>query len=180
MNVRVPLLALTSYAVVACGYDAPEVTRPCQASSRAAEIHIWRDSVSLYPRSASEDLLPDALWQGIERTMSRSDIEALLGSNLRSRHRDWSEFETPLGRLRWALDREYSGDIEATIKRVYLYPSHLMLSDVLSADVMECLRESQARPKYVVVMRSIGNGQLATLEVDGPAIRRVTWDQARD
>ena len=181
MKVQVPLLAFfISLSVVACGSDAPEIVRPCQTSSRAKEVHIWRDSISLFPRSEAEELLPKALWQGIERTMSRNEIETLLAPHLRLHHRDWSEFETPLGRLRWVLHREYSGAGEASIERIHLYPTRLTLREVLGADVMECLERSNARSKYVVVMRSSGNGQLATLEVDGAVIHAVTWDQASD
>lgn len=174
------LFALVAPVLVACGYDSPTIIRTCSRNSEVREIHIWRDSASLYPRSPGEELLAPTVWQGIERTMSRSEVEAVLAPHLRSRKADWSEFDTPLGRLRWSLDREFSGGIEAKIQRVYLYPARLSLKDVLGAGALTCLKEAGGRPRYVVVKRSDRKGQLATLEVDGLAIKQVIWRQRSD
>ena len=165
--------------MLGCGYDTPMTVGSCPSASEAGEIHVWRDRVVLYPRHPTRDLLPSNLWHGIERKMSRREVEALLASDLRSRQPYWSEFETPLGRLRWSLDREFSGGDEAKIPRIYLYPRRLTLNDVLSAAVVDCLRKAAPKPNYVVVMRGKGKGQLATLVVDGLVIKRIIWQQLR-
>lgn len=183
MRGKIASLLLAAFLVLplllGCGQDTPTVVSACPSGSLASEVEVWRDRAILVPRNSSRELLSSFLWQGIEPAMSRADVEALLASNLRSRETSWSEFETPLGRLRWSLDREFSGGDEAKIPRVYLYPRELSLNDVLSAPVVDCLRKATPRPKYVVVMRSNGKGQLATLVMDGPIIKRVIWRQLR-
>ena len=162
-----------------CGADTPTIVTACPASSEAIEIDTWRDRAILIPRTSSRELIASSLWQGIEPTMSRSEIETLLATYLRSRQPYWSEFETPLGRLRWSLDREASGGDVAEIPRIYLDPKNLSLKDVLSADVVECLQRASPRAKELVVRRSSGEGQLATIVVDGLTVKQVIWRQAK-
>lgn len=174
------LLAVVAVSMlVGCDYSTPMVVGSCPSGGEAGEIHVWRNRAVLYPRHPANDLLSSNLWQGIERTMSRRAVEALLASHLRVRELYWSEFETPLGRLRWSLDREFSGGDEAKIPRIYLYPRKLSLNDVLGADAVNCLRKAAPKAKYVVIMRSKGKGQLATLVVEGLTIKRVIWEQTR-
>jgi hypothetical protein len=182
MSAKYALSLLASLAMVtllSCGYDTPLTVGSCPPESEVGEVQVWRDRAILYPRHPASDLLPMTLWQGIDRTMSRSEVEALLASYLRSRQPYWSEFETPLGRLQWRLDREVSGGDEAKIPRIYLYPSELSLDDVLSAASADCLWKATSKPKDVMFMRSKGKGQLATVVVEGHTIKQIIWRQSR-
>lgn len=165
--------------ILGCGHDTPTAVTLCPPGSEAREIEVWRDRAILLPRTSSKELLSPALWHGISRTMTRTEVESLLAAHLRSRTTYWSDFETPLGRLRWSLDREFSGGIEARIPRVYLFPSRLSLKDVLAADVLSCLRMAAPNARYVIVMRST-DSRLATVVVDGQMIERVIWRQASE
>jgi hypothetical protein len=162
-----------------CGADTPTIVTACPASSEATEIDTWRDRAILIPRTSLGQLISSDLWQGIEPTMSRSEIETLLATYLRSRQSYWSEFETPLGRLRWSLDREASGGDVVQIPRIYLDPQNLSLKDVFSADVLECLQRAAPRAKEFVVRRSSGRSQPTTLVVDGLRVQQVIWRQTK-
>ncbi len=183
MRLRVTSVFLASVVAAAllpgCRDDTPSIVRACLADSEAKAVEAWRDRAILMPRTSSKDLVSSALWQGIKPTMSRSEIESLLVSHLRSRQPYWSEFETPLGRLRWSLDREASGGDVVQIPRIYLYPKNLSLKEVFSAEVVECLRRAAPEAKYVVVRRSSGRSQPTTLVVDGFRIQQVIWRQTK-
>jgi hypothetical protein len=150
----------------------------CPPDSKTGEFHVWYDSVIIYPRTSSGELLPATLWQGIESNMSRNEIESLLAANLRTRQTYWSDFTTPLGRLRWSLDREFSGGDEAQIPRIYLYPEKLSLEEILDPGSVACLRKAAPKSKSVVVMRGKGQGQLATIVVNGLSIKQIIRAQA--
>lgn len=174
-----PLLhiVVTMHLVISCGPDTPTVISSCP-NGESKQVEVWRDRAVLVPRTSTE-LLPASLWQGISPMMSRTQVEALLATHLQSRQPYWSEFATPLGKLRWSLDREASGGDEVQIPRVYLYPKQLSLKDILDPGTLECLRKAAPKAKYLIVRRGDGQGQLATLEVAGLIIRTVIWEQTR-
>lgn len=173
------LTALSTTPLLYCGRDTPTASTSCLSETGAIEIEVWRDSAVLVPRSPAQELLSPTLWQGIKHTMSRGEVEAVLAQHLRSRKTYGSEFNTPLGKLQWSLDREASGGDEVRIPRIYLYPRKLTLNETLNEDVVMCLRKDAPNAKYVIVMSGAKGRQLATIVVDGLAIKRVVWQQTR-
>jgi hypothetical protein len=182
MRVKIASTLLSAFIALSlllgCEQDTPTLFTSCPTGSEAREVEVWQDQAVLVPRNPSKELLSSALWQGITPTMSRAEVEAIMAAYLRSRESYWSEFATPLGRLRWSLDREVSGGDEAKIPRIYLYPRKLVLADVLATDVVQCLQVAAPKVRYVIVMSS-ADSQRATLVVEGLTIKRVIWQQAR-
>lgn len=172
-------LVIVLFGVLGCGPDEPVVHGACPPGSEADEFNVWFDNVSIYPRSSAKELIDSAFWQGVDHTMSRREVETVLAPYLRARQLNSSEFETPLGRVRWSLDHEVSGGDEARIPRIYLYPRKLFLGDVLAAEVVDCLRKAAPKAKYVVVMGGQDRDQRATIVVEGLTIKKVVWQQTR-
>jgi hypothetical protein len=141
-------------------------------------LEAWRDRITLFPRNSTADPISPAIWQGVTDTMSRSEVEAHLSSFLKSRTQEQSEFDTPLGKLLWRIDREISGGDEAKITRMYLYPRRLTLDEVFSRETVDCLRALPAGARYLVVMRGSEQGQRATLEIEGSLIKKIIWRPA--
>jgi hypothetical protein len=168
-------LALVATTLLDCGPDRSVAS--CPPESEAREVEALGATAVVRPWvSSKEELLPAQLWQGINPSISRSDMEALLAADLRVRNPYWSEFETPLGRLRWSLDREYSGGDEAKVPRIYLYPRRLTLSQIFSVSSLKCLRSVAPEARDIVVMSRSGD-QLATLVVDGLTVEQIIWRQ---
>ena len=175
--VGVAMVVIALFPWAGCGQDTASVVSPCPPESAASAIETWRDRAIIIPRSRSREILPPALSQGVSPTMSRTEVETLLANYLSFRRPNRSEFETPLGRVEWRLDREVSGGEVAELPRTYLYPTRLGLVDVLDTHTMQCLERASPRVRYVIVRRSDGKGQLATLVVEEFAIKHVIWPQ---
>jgi hypothetical protein len=172
---RTTLIAV--FTLLGCGYDLPSVIHSCSSKSGIREIEVLSDRAIVRPwASSTEDLLPAKLWQGITPTMSRKAIEAHLAASLRTRQVDWSEFHTPVGRLRWRLDREFSGGDEARIPRIYVYPCKLSLADLLGTDALNCLRKAAPNISTIVFMTTTGD-QLATVIVNDLEIVQIIRQQ---